>query len=375
MQIVDCRLQIADCCSSIRTDRFIKAQWQSRPSIRNPHSAIRNRMIIESQAATRIDLAGGTVDIWPLYLFHEHAQTVNFAIDQYARCRIETRSDQRVVLESKDRGPQVAADSLEELRRDEILPLISKLILFFKPETGLNVTTDCMAPSGSGLAGSSALNIALCAAFNELTGSRFTQAQLPFLAANVETQVIKVPAGYQDYFPAVYGGVSRIRLTIEGVIREEINTRVDELESRVALCFTGEPHDSGINNWEMFKRHIDRVPGTFEKFERICQTARKIEEALAANAFDQIGAIFAEEWESRRDLAPGITTPFIDELITVARKHGAEAAKVCGAGGGGCVAFYCSAGRKAEVEAALAAAGGQVIPYRIAREGVKVIKW
>lgn len=331
-------------------------------------------MIIESQAATRIDLAGGTVDIWPLYLFHEQAQTVNFAIDQYARCRLETRTDQRFRLESKDRGTVVEAATRAELQQDEVLPLLSRLILFFQPDTGLNITTDCLAPSGSGLAGSSALNIALCAAFNELTGQRFTREQLPFIAANVETQVIKVPAGYQDYFPAVYGGVSRIRLTIEGVIREEIDTDVDELEQRVALCFTGEPHDSGINNWEMFKRHIDRVPGQYEKFARICATAVRMEQALSARAFDQIGAIFAEEWASRRDLAPGITTPFIDELIRIAGQHGAEAAKVCGAGGGGCVAFYCASGRKAEVEQALANAGGKIIPYRIAREGVKVTR-
>jgi hypothetical protein len=36
------------------------------------------------------------------------------------------------------------------------------------------------------------------------------------------------------------------------------------------------------------------------------------------------------------------------------------------------VAFYCERGRKAEVEDALAEAGGQIIPYRIAREGLSV---
>ncbi|MFN0119310.1 MAG: GHMP kinase [Blastocatellia bacterium] len=331
-------------------------------------------MIIEAQAATRIDLAGGTVDIWPLYLFHEQAQTVNFAIDQYARCRLETRADQRFVLESRDRGLRTEAASLNELRDDRVLSLVSKLIYYFRPETGLHVVTDCMAPGGSGLAGSSALNIALCAALNDLTGRGFTREQLPFIAANVESQVLGVPAGYQDYFPAVYGGVSNVRLRVEGVTREAIDTDIDELESRVALCFTGEPHDSGINNWEMFKAHIDRAPGIYDKFERICGTAVKIEQALTARAFDQIGAIFAEEWASRRDLVPGISTAEIDRLIDIARRHGAEAAKVCGAGGGGCVAFYCAAGRRHDVEAALAAAGGQVIPYRIAREGVKVTR-
>ncbi|MFN0087660.1 MAG: GHMP kinase [Blastocatellia bacterium] len=330
-------------------------------------------MIIESQAPTRIDLAGGTIDLWPLYLFHDDSRTINFAIDQYARCRVETRTDGRFIVESKDRGVRVEADSLEALRGDDELSLISKLICFFRPETGLEITTDCMAPAGAGLAGSSALNIAVCGALNKLTGERFPRERLPFLAINVETQVLKVPAGYQDYFPAVYGGVSRVKLGIEGVVREPVETDLDQLESRVALCFTGAPRNSGINNWEMYKRHIDNAPGIHDRFERIRDTALKIDEALEANAFDRVGAIFYEEWASRRELAPGITTDFIDQLIELARGNGAEAAKVCGAGGGGCVAFYCAPGRKASVEAALSAAGGRVIPYRIAREGLTIV--
>jgi D-glycero-alpha-D-manno-heptose-7-phosphate kinase len=329
-------------------------------------------LIIESQAPTRIDLAGGTIDLWPLYLFHDNTQTINFAIDQYAKCRLETRDDGKFVVESKDRGARVEASSLEELRGDDELSLISKLIYHFKPSTGLNITTDCMAPAGAGLAGSSALNIAVCGALNKLTGEPYPTERLPFIAINVETQVLKVPAGYQDYFPAVYGRVSRVKLDVEGVRREEVTTDLDELEARVALCFTGAPRNSGINNWEMYKKHIDGDVDIFRRFDRIRDTALKIDEALTRRAFNQVGAIFAEEWASRRELVPTITTPFIDELIGIAKQHGAEAAKVCGAGGGGCVAFYCQPGRKADVEAALQQAGGQVIHYRIAREGLTV---
>lgn len=329
-------------------------------------------MIIEAQAPTRIDLAGGTVDIWPLYLFHEGAQTINFAIDQYARCRVETRDDGKFVFESLDRGTKVEVTEHAALRDEAELPLISKLVYFFKPEPGLTITTDCMAPAGAGLAGSSTLNIALCGALNKLTGERFKLEQLPFIAANVESQVLGVPAGYQDYFPATYGAVSRVRLRVEGVIREAIETDLEQLESRVALCYTHAPRNSGINNWSMFKSHIDGDKLIFERFDKIRDTALKMADALSANAFDQIGAIFAEEWSSRRELVPGITTEFIDELVTLSQQHGAQAAKVCGAGGGGCVAFYCEAGRKAEVEQALTAAGGQIIPYRISRTGLQI---
>jgi D-glycero-alpha-D-manno-heptose-7-phosphate kinase len=52
-------------------------------------------VIIESSAPTRVDLAGGTIDIPPLFLFHENAATVNFAVNLLAHCRIETRQDDK----------------------------------------------------------------------------------------------------------------------------------------------------------------------------------------------------------------------------------------------------------------------------------------
>jgi D-glycero-alpha-D-manno-heptose-7-phosphate kinase len=122
----------------------------------------------------------------------------------------------------------------------------------------------------------------------------------------------------------------------------------------------------------MYKRHIDNAPGIFDRFERIRDTALKIDEALTSRAFDKVGAIFAEEWASRRELAPGITTPFIDRLIEVALASGAEAAKVCGAGGGGCLFCYGPPEARAAIAAALAAGGAQLLDYRIETEGLTI---
>ena len=46
---------------------------------------------IISSAPTRIDLAGGTIDIWPLYLFHEGASTLNAAISLRAHVELDAR--------------------------------------------------------------------------------------------------------------------------------------------------------------------------------------------------------------------------------------------------------------------------------------------
>jgi D-glycero-alpha-D-manno-heptose-7-phosphate kinase len=97
-------------------------------------------MIIESSAPTRVDLAGGTIDLWPIYLFHPGATTVNFALSLRASARIETRSDRTIILESRDRGVSVqsSVDHIDELRDDRRLELVSKMVHFFRPETGFH---------------------------------------------------------------------------------------------------------------------------------------------------------------------------------------------------------------------------------------------
>ncbi len=313
-------------------------------------------MIIESSAPTRVDLAGGTIDIPPLFLFHEGAATVNFAIDLLARVRIETRSDDKIVLESIDRGVkfETSLDKIGELAFEPCLELLAKLVYFFKPEVGFNMTTDSEAPAGAGLAGSSTLNIACIGALNALVGNRYAPEKFIPIAANVECQVIKVPTGFQDYYSAQYGGVACIHFRPDGMEREALDIDTKTIENRVVVLYTGEPRNSGTNNWEITKRHIDGDKETFDIFEGIRNSSLSLREALLNSDWNEVGEVLKKAHPQRKRLSPNITTPNMDVLIEKALENGAIAAKVCGAGGGGCIAFFCEENCKTNVEKALA---------------------
>ena len=332
-------------------------------------------MIIESSAPTRVDLAGGTIDIPPLFLFHEGAATVNFAINLLAKCRIETRDDDKIIIESIDRGLKIESSlpEINSLANEEILALPAKLVYFFKPEVGFNLITESEAPAGAGLAGSSALNIAIIGALNKLVGNRYDESRFVTIAANVECQVIKVPTGFQDYYPAQFGGAMCLHFRPDGIAREPLEIDVDALESRVAVCYTGEPRNSGTNNWELTKRHIDGDEKLFKLFDNIRDTSLAVREAILANDWQRLGAILRQAQPNRKKLSPNITTPHMDWLIETAEKNGAIAAKVCGAGGGGCIAFFCEEGRRSDVEFALAASeGAEVLDWKFAQQGLTI---
>ncbi len=332
-------------------------------------------MIIETSAPTRVDLAGGTIDIPPLFLFHEGAATVNFAVDLLAHCRIETREDDRIAIESIDRGEkfEIALGDIASLKNEPRLELLAKLIYFFKPEAGFSMVTRSEAPAGAGLAGSSTLNIACIAALNELVGKRYAPDKFIEIAANVETQVIKVPAGFQDYYSAQYGSVACIHFSEDGIKREKLNVDAAALQERMVVIYTGEPRNSGTNNWEITKRHIDGDRELFQLFDGIRDTSLELREALIAGDWELTGDILRHAHPQRQKLSPNITTPHMDELIDIALSNGAIAPKVCGAGGGGCIAFYCEAGRKNDVENALSQAeGAEVLRFNIQHDGLSV---
>ena len=103
------------------------------------------------------------------------------------------------------------------------------------------------------------------------------------------------------------------------------------------LAYTGATRNSGINNWEVTKRHIDGDRDVQQRFARIRDIAGAMRDALERGAWSEVGRQIAEEWENRKGLAPGVTTPEIDAILAAARDAGAFGGKVCGAGGGGCL--------------------------------------
>ncbi len=338
--------------------------------------------VITATAPCRVDLAGGTVDIWPLYLFHPGAVTVNVAVNIQTRCRIAASASPEIHLSSVDTGLEDRFSGFEALDTRAAHPshaLAAHLLRFFdspigRLPSGLSLETQSDAPAGAGISGSSALMIATTAALARYTGRALTLEQIREIAQNVEAQLIRVPTGCQDYYPALYGGVSAIHLDPDGLHREAIAVSPAELEARAVLVYTGVPRQSGINNWEVFKAHIDGNRRVYRNFRKIVEIAQGMAAALRAEAWEDVERLLREEWKLRKTNAPGISTPFIDRLIQIARRNGGRAAKVCGAGGGGCVFFLVEAGARERVSQALAEAGGKVLPFQSGGQGAQSMR-
>src|SRR5512137_1280002 len=102
----------------------------------------------------RIDFAGGTLDVYPLYLFEGGGLTVNAAINVMAQAIIETRDDPTIHIHSLDLGFNETIPSIQELVFGGHLDLVKRALGYFHPAHGLNISISSEAPSGSGLGAS-----------------------------------------------------------------------------------------------------------------------------------------------------------------------------------------------------------------------------
>jgi D-glycero-alpha-D-manno-heptose-7-phosphate kinase len=331
--------------------------------------------IAEATAPTRIDLAGGTLDIWPLYLFHKGATTVNVAINRRAWTRVET-GIHGVVIESKDTLSKVEGGSIAEILDGPEPPLAAYVLRALEIEGGIRVTTHSRVPAGSGLGGSSALAVAIAAAAARAVGRELPREALWPLVRDAEAQSIGVPTGVQDYHAALRGGVLALHLRPGDIQVAKVQTDPGRVEESLALVETKTTRFSGINNWEVCRGQIEGNPKVRAALATIARCAGGVLDALVGHRYEDVGPLIAEEWEARKDLGAGVTTPEIDRIVEVALSCGA-AAKVCGAGGGGMVAVWATpgqreSGKRERVVEALKAEGFRLVSFRGDLQGLEV---
>lgn len=332
-------------------------------------------MSVLATAPCRVDLAGGTLDLEFLYAFLGGAVTVNVAVEIRARALIRRTRPGRIRLEAKDMGVVTEGSGLDRLALPRALSLHGRALAHYGPEAGVEVVTDAEAPAGSGLGGSSALLMALSAALLRFQGLRLSKARLVDTGARLEASLLGVPTGKQDYLAAIYGGLAAHHFTFDGwrVERLEVSRRfVDDLERRLVLAYTGESRLSGSTNWDKFKAYVEDEGPARKRFWRLKAIAGEMREALLEEDLDGVGELLAREWAERRKLAQGVSWPALDGTIREASRAGALGGKLCGAGGGGCLALLAAEGRTEAVEAVLREAGYAVLPLRVARRGLVV---
>ena len=326
---------------------------------------------IRATVPNRVDLAGGTLDIYPLYVLVPGSMTVNAAIDVHSLVEIAPgRAAARI--RSEDFFLCADAPDTHGFSTEGRLGLAASVLRFFPPVKGISIRFRNEAPLGSGLGASSALLVALMLAMDSLLGARRGWKETARNAMEIEAGHLRCLTGCQDHIAALRGGIQGIRYLPGRLDAERIASESGVGRSLAAHGFvagTGIAHRSGNVNWRMIRGAIDGNEEILRRFRGIAAAARDAWDAVRSGDAEGMGRAVAAEWKIRKTLAAGVSPPRVERLFASREfRKRVGGAKLCGAGGGGMI-FGLLRGpeERKKAEAILAAEGFAVVPFRLSK--------
>jgi D-glycero-alpha-D-manno-heptose-7-phosphate kinase len=319
-----------------------------------------------TQTPLRISFAGGGTD-FPDYYREHGGYVVSTAIDKFVYVMINARYDSKIYV---DYSRKEIVDSIDEIEHD----LVREAARITGMTNGFEVAMMADIPSeGSGLGSSSSITVGLLNAFYHYQGIQVERERLAREACRIEIEILGRPIGRQDQYIAAYGGLCGFtfnqgdddvvdveRLDLDGLQKRKLG-------GNLLLFFTDMVRSSSTILGEQ-QRGIGHALDTYHRLKELAQETRDL---LKAGDYDRLGVNLHENWELKKGLASGVTTPDIDAMYARVREAGAVGGKISGAGGGGFLLCYTRIGDQDNVRDALE--GFREMPFMLEPFGSHVI--
>jgi D-glycero-alpha-D-manno-heptose-7-phosphate kinase len=111
------------------------------------------------------------------------------------------------------------------------------------------------------------------------------------------------------------------------------------LKQRTLAFYTGMTR-SASNLLRQQDGEVRSSPAKQQVLKRMVGLAGELKRELESNNLDTFGEILHANWELKKSLTDGISSPQIDDWYEKARRAGASGGKLLGAGNGGFLMFY-----------------------------------
>jgi D-glycero-alpha-D-manno-heptose-7-phosphate kinase len=335
---------------------------------------------VRARAPLRLGLAGGGTDI-AAYATARGGAVLNVTIDRFAFAHLTLLDDGELRFRAADLGVTDGGRVGEPLPRGQGLSIHRAVYnritadYFGGKGPSVSLTTTVDAPAGSGLGSSSALCVAIVAAFASAFDLPLGSYDVARLAHQVERIDLKLAGGKQDHYSAAFGGLNFIEFSGEkNVTVNPLNLKTSyarEFESSIVICFTGQSRDSA----SIIEKQIDAIETlnsqALLRLDSLKRDAFDMKDAVLHGDLERVARILNRSWAAKRALITMISNDRLDEIHRIAMQAGATAGKISGAGGGGFFMFLTQPENRLSLIQALAAAGLPASPVYFTPEGAE----
>ncbi len=321
----------------------------------------------------RISLAGGGTDL-PAYYERHGGWVVSTTIDKYVYVIVTLSGQESVEVTSSDYRAFFSHRPGQHLLCDGDLALPKALLHQFGIEQGIHIFLASEVPPGTGLGSSSAVAVGLAKALSAVCGVSLDRSRLAEVACYVEIRKLGMPIGKQDQYAAAFGGFNSIRFASEAVEVEPLRVSPEvrtSLERNLMLFFTGASRNSASILEEQTRASSQDDSQTVASLHALKRTAGQVRERLERGDLRSLARLLHESWQQKKQLARGVSNPWIDECYELALEAGALGGKISGAGGGGFLLLYVPVERQDAVRRALK--GLRELPCGLEPGGTRVL--
>lgn len=337
-------------------------------------------MIIRARAPLRLGLAGGGSDVSP-YCDMFGGLVLNATIDMHAYSVIEPTIDGIVRFVAADRQQTWQGETAPSLDLNGQLDLhkgvYNRIVRQYnggKP-LSLTLTTHSDAPPGSGLGSSSTLVVSMVKAFVEWLNLPLGEYDIARLAYEIERIDVGLSGGRQDQYAATFGGFNFMEFhPEERVVVNPLRIKnwiLSELEASLLLYFGGVSRQSAEIIDEQSANVRRKDSNAIEATHALKQEAIAMKESLLKGDFDGLVQSLEAGWQAKKRMARSISNPRIEESYELAKRAGARAGKISGAGGGGFMMLLVDPTRRMDVIRALTETPGQVSTCHFTKHGTQ----
>lgn len=332
-------------------------------------------MQVTKTGSVRVDLLGGTLDLDPIHVILPHVVTLNVATTLKAQVKLESTDFAGIHIvsvdykhEEKIAASELSFENLYIKKKFKELQFVLQIFDYFGLKSGIKVELQSGSPAGAGLGGSSAMGVTLFSALCDWSKKAHSKTEQVRATRAIEARILnRGPAGYQDYYPALFGGVLALHGRPGEVGVEQLYDPglKNFLENHLTLIYSGETRNSGINNWEVYKGFFDQ-DSTRQGLAQIAELSYEAYQHLKNQQHHEFLSLIGEEGRTRAKLFPGIVSSKMKSFMEEAEEKITQVGfKVCGAGGGGCFLVTHPSEMKGRVEKMAQTGGMEVLKFQV----------
>ena len=322
--------------------------------------------MIISRTPFRISFAGGGSDLPDFFKKHEGA-VVSTSIDKFIHIALHPHFEKKTLL--------LKYTKTEEVKHPrELENHIARTILSHQKMNGLEIASSGDLPSQTGLGSSSSFAVSLYHAVTAHLHKKVSPEDLAEYACDTEIKRLKYPIGKQDQYAAAYGGLNFYRFLKNGtVVVEPIKIspkKKKELDENLLLFYTGITRSANDVLKEQ-KNNIQKKTNAVTNLKEMVSIAYEMRDALEKDNLKEFGKLLHKGWMLKQSVASTITNSEINKYYEIGLKNGALGGKLLGAGGGGCLLFYCEKKDQERLKKALRKL--RHIPFSFSDKGSEII--